>query len=121
MTLVEYLRRPQRDEHATRARLDLVRLFAAAEALDVVAPGVDFDHADATDARNAAAAAASSVALACVAREQDERDAATHASALHHRDARKQADSLADTYGAVAEALRDSARLARLNLPEIDE
>lgn len=117
----DYLLAPHRAEAVTRGRLDVLRCLDAADALGVPASGVDLERADATDARAAVAAAVSSVALTLVDREQDERRAATHQSACHDRDATKAARCLAELYGALAGALRASARLARLDLIDPQE
>jgi len=121
MTPRAYLLAPHRAEAVTRGRLDVLRCLDAADALGVPAPGIDCERADATDARAAVAAAVSAVSLALIDREQDERFAAAHQSRAHDRDATKAARNLAELYGALAGALRASARLARFDLTDSQE
>lgn len=121
MTPRDYLLAPHRAEAVTRGRLDVLRCLDAAAALGVPAPGVDLERADATDARAAVAAAVSSVALTLIDLEQDEKAASKHQSRNHDLNARKAASAFAELYGALAGALRASARLARLDLADPSE
>jgi len=116
MTPRDYLLAPHRAEAVTRGRLDVLRCLDAAAAL-----GVDLERADATDARAAVAAAVSSVALTLIDLEQDEKAASKHQSRNHDLNARKAASAFAELYGALAGALRASARLARLDLADPSE